>query len=493
MAKTYTSKYLTGQAVDDALDLATTAVQPGDLTVNHFPDFVGPPGAEGPPGADGQDGATGEPGPPGPAAVSAGSGNVLSLGEDDLPFYAGPEAAAVAFTPTATLEAANVQAAIEELDEEKTGVDEFQVLQQQVNDLANTEVTQGQGTYLVSGATVAWVTGYTYLVGAATYRIGGVECASAAQTVTLDAAHETLPRIDVLVLDANGTLSAVAGIPSESPAQPTVEPDAYYVVTLVVVAAASTEPDVVNTNIYTEGSEWTATPSVASITVGSTNNPRTGTVCIEGTNVANGAYLTFVSSVALDPNAQNNLVFYIRNKAGWTTRKSLRLTWYYGTTKRGNSLTVGDGSYGLNTQATGSYQQVVIPMSAFVIPAGLSVDRLRWEIVGSGENIGFYLDDMLLQAGISGQQAPVMLYAGEWLGTRVYTINQIVTYNGDTYIALAASLNENPATSSLWGVVAEESAVTLSAQSTLSPLKIAVVAALPGSPDASTLYFVTGS
>ena len=81
---------LTGKAVDDALDLATTAVQPGDLTVNHFPDFVGPPGAEGPPGADGQDGAPGEPGPPGPAAVSAGTGNVLSLGEDDLPFYAGP-------------------------------------------------------------------------------------------------------------------------------------------------------------------------------------------------------------------------------------------------------------------------------------------------------------------------------------------------------------------------------------------------------------------
>ena len=35
--------------------------------------------------------------------------------------------------------------------------------------------------------------------------------------------------------------------------------------------------------------------------------------------------------------------------------------------------------------------------------------------------------------------------------------------------------------------------VTASAESTVSPIKIAVVTALPGSPDSSTLYFVTGS
>ena len=90
MAETYTSKYPSGQAVDEALDLATTAVQPADLTVNNFPAFIGPAGPEGPPGAAGADGLPGEPGPPGPAAVSTQSGNVLGLGTDDLLFYAGP-------------------------------------------------------------------------------------------------------------------------------------------------------------------------------------------------------------------------------------------------------------------------------------------------------------------------------------------------------------------------------------------------------------------
>ena len=98
MAETYPSKYLTGQAVDEALDLATTAVQPDDLTVNNFPAFVGPEGPPGPVGADGADGLPGTPGeqgPPGPAAVSTDAGNVLSLGADDLPYYTGPDAPTV--------------------------------------------------------------------------------------------------------------------------------------------------------------------------------------------------------------------------------------------------------------------------------------------------------------------------------------------------------------------------------------------------------------
>lgn len=362
-----------------------------------------------------------------------------------------PVAASVSFVPSGALAATNVQTALEELDDEKTALTDFALLQQQVNELASIDAPQGSGTYLVSGATIAWVSGYTYRVGAAIYRIGGVEITSVEQEVTLAAAHETLPRIDVLVLDANGILSTVIGTAGESPAQPTVEPDEYYVVTFVSVAADSTESDVITTNIYTEGTEWTATASAASITVGSTNNPRTGTKSIEGTAVAGNTYVTAVATEALDPNQQNNLVFYVRHKVAWPSQKAIRLTWFNGTAQRGNAFVVGNGAYGLNTQVAGAYQQVVVPMSAFAIPAGLTADRLRWEVTGGGASVGFYLDDWLLQAGVSGQQAPVVLFAGAWIATRVYSVNQIVERNGSSYIALTASLNEDPAASPLWG------------------------------------------
>ncbi|MBI3447226.1 MAG: hypothetical protein HY055_18120 [Magnetospirillum sp.] len=78
--------------------------------------------------------------------------------------------------------------------------------------------------------------------------------AVAAQTVTLSAAHATLPRIDRVVLDrVTGAASAVAGTASASPAAPAVPSGKLPCCQMLVPAAAAA---VLNTNGTDERSPW---------------------------------------------------------------------------------------------------------------------------------------------------------------------------------------------------------------------------------------------
>lgn len=307
----------------------------------------------------------------------------------------GPVAATdVTFTPAGTIEATNVQDAIEELDSET------QAALSAISGGLPTG-TPGIGTYLVSGATIAWQSALIYGVGAASYFLNGVATTSVYQTVTLTAAHATLDRIDVLVLDSTGTLSAVDGTAAASPAEPTVDPAVYLRLGVVYVQANTTVPSLTVTDIYLENAEWTASASAGTIVVNSTNNPRTGTTDIEGTNVAANTYVSLVKPAAgtTDLATQNSLVFYVRLKAAFPSTKAFRVSWYSGTALRGTQVTVSNGLFGFNSATTGSYQQIVIPISAFNMPTGNLVTTLRITVIGSGANVGFYLDDITLISG----------------------------------------------------------------------------------------------
>jgi hypothetical protein len=261
--------------------------------------------------------------------------------------------------------------------------------------------TVGIGTYLVTGATIAWVTGYQYLVGAASYYLDGTAVASAQQSVTLTAAHATLDRIDVLVLDASGTLSAIAGTAAVSPAEPTIDPSVYLRLGIVLVVHNTTAPSITVTDIYLNNAEWTATASAGTINPNSTSNPRSGTKDIEGTAVAANAYVELVKPAAgtVDLGTQNTLVFYVRVKAAFPSAKAFRLGWYSGTALRGAQVTVSNGLFGFNSATTGSYQQIVVPISAFNVPQGNLVTSLRITVIGGGAAVGFYLDDIVLNSG----------------------------------------------------------------------------------------------
>jgi hypothetical protein len=304
------------------------------------------------------------------------------------------------------------------------------------------------GTYLVQGATIAYVSGLTFRIGAATYYVDGVLVTSAEQNVTLDASDPTNPRLDVLVLDASGIADSITGTAAASPAEPSVDPSVYLKLGIVNVAAGVTTIAVTETSIWKEdtGTDWTAVPSGGSIVIASTSNPRTGTKDIEGTAVAAGANVVFtIDSGSLDLATQDKLVFYVRVKAAWPTKKALALTWLAGAVTKGATVTVGNGLYGLNSQSAGAYQQIVVPMSAFSVPAGSAITKLRLEVTGAGASIGFYLDDIITQAGITQGTVSQFRWRGAWASTTAYDQNDAVIRSNVTYLALQPSLNQDPA------------------------------------------------
>jgi hypothetical protein len=301
------------------------------------------------------------------------------------------------------------------------------------------------GTYISTGGSLAWVSGRTYRVGATVYLINGVEYTSLEAEVTLGEADAENPRIDVIALDSNGDLVVIAGTAAAEPALPDVDPTVYCMVTFVYLPAAS-NPDVTSMAIYEEGSEWTVTPSHASIVKDATTTPRTDTKCIDGTAVIPGKYFTAVKSGTFDISAQNNLIFYIHKKAAWPSTRTITLRWYRGGTAIGNAIVVVNGSYGFNSAAYGSYEQIVCPVKSFNVPAGTLADRLRVTLSGTGDAVGFFIDDISLQAGTVVTSNPGMSWAGTWSATVAYARNDVVLRNGGVYVCLEACVNLAPET-----------------------------------------------
>jgi hypothetical protein len=257
-------------------------------------------------------------------------------------------------------------------------------------------------TFLVSGGQVAWESAYTFRVSAASYYIGGLAYASAEDTVTLAAAHATLDRIDVIALDTSGNAVVIAGTAAATPSEPSVDPAAYLKLGIVTVDAATvTPPGLVNVTIYTEAAgtpgEWAWTASGPSIVVASTNSPHAGTKTIEGTNVAAGVYAQGTAAAPVTASSYDHLLLFLKSKAAWNSSRGLLVTLRLGGVLVGASVEIRrSGTYGFDSAITSSYQMVAIPLVAFAVPQGATVDQVRIEDFGGA--IGFYLDDLSLQA-----------------------------------------------------------------------------------------------
>jgi hypothetical protein len=240
-------------------------------------------------------------------------------------------------------------------------------------------------------------------VSAATYYIDGVEYSSVEQTVSLDAANATLDRIDVVALDDTGTVVAVTGTAAAQPSEPGIDSGSQLKLAIVSVPANTTEPpDISSFVVFAEhaGSptEWDWSTSGTGFSVTSTNNPRTGTITIEGTNVASNAYAqALIGSGSLTASSADRLVFFIRSKATWANKRVLKVQLQSSGVLVGNVITISTGAYGFSSSVTASYQQVVIPLVQFAVPASATFNQLRF--TDSGGAIGFYIDDVSFQGG----------------------------------------------------------------------------------------------
>ena len=321
--------------------------------------------------------------------------------------------------------------------------------------LANVPAVPVGADGLLTGGDVVWTGLLNFLVSAATYRLLGVDYSSVQTALTLSAADATNPRIDVIAVDDTGIAVVIAGTPSATPAIPSVDPETQIALSFILVNALATVPaNVTNTNIYLENTEWTSSQVGTHHTLASTSNPFAGTKDIEATAAVANDDVLLVKPAAgtTDLTGFNNLIFYLRFKAVWPNAKSLVVSWLNGSTQIGNAVTVKGGLFNLDAANITTYQQVVIPISAF--NALTVVTTLRLRVTGGGAAIGYYLDNISIQAGlVPAPTIPsnIMINRGAYNSAIAYAVNDVVTSSGGMYIALAGSTNVTPGTNAaIW-------------------------------------------
>jgi hypothetical protein len=302
---------------------------------------------------------------------------------------------------------------------------------------------------LVSGGGVAWISGLTFRVAAATYYIQGVLYASPQTDITLDAADVTNPRIDVFTLTTSSTAVDVTGTPASPAAKPEVNPDTQLEISFAYIAAGATVPtgSAATESIYAEATEWTRATN-GNVTSNSASSPINGAVSILFANAAVGAYIRLTDSADLDLANSSNLVFTIKNAAAWPALSRLNIGWYTnGGALRGQLVSFKPGDYGSSSSSTDA-QQIVIPLGVFGAN-GLAVRRLQMTLAGATVTTQFRLDDISLQAvtGLVVDESKLH-WEGTWNANRLYTLNSVVRTGSPTgvYVAIRANTNANPAT-----------------------------------------------
>ncbi len=297
------------------------------------------------------------------------------------------------------------------------------------------------GNYIVQGGELTWNGGFDYTVSAAEYVIGGVSYASPETDLTLAASDPTNARIDVFTFTTSNTVVIVQGTPAASPAKPELDPTTELEDTFVLVAAASVASPVTNTDIYLESTEWTDVSSSVRIVVNSTNNPFSGTVCIEATAAVAGDTVTLTNGAPIIVGNLSNLTIKLRSKATWASQKRLQFQWRSGVSNVGNAVQIRpSGTYGFVSSTTGVYQAISIPITDFGV--GLSTaDNLLISVVGGGAAFGWYLDEIVGQAGVPGSGSNVdpaadMTFKGAFVSTAAYDAQDVVTSDGSTYVAI---------------------------------------------------------
>lgn len=268
-------------------------------------------------------------------------------------------------------------------------------------------------TQVIVGCGVFWTGGLNFTISAGTYVINGTSYSLSQTNLTLAAADPTNARFDVIALNTSSTAVVIQGTPANPAQIPTVDPATQLYLTAISVPANATTPgNITTTLLYAENvgspTEWNTSSSGTTWNLASTNNPHLGTKCIEATSLTNNGYAQLQKgSGTFDLSTINQLVFYIRSKAAWNANRSITLQFLNAGTQVGNALSFREGSFGFVTSNTTSYQQIVVPIASFNI-GNTPVNQLRFVAAGSGGSaIGFYLDDIYLQAGASIQSTTV--------------------------------------------------------------------------------------
>lgn len=279
-------------------------------------------------------------------------------------------------------------------------------------------ITQQSGKGILTGGAVWSGTGFIFDVTTLTYFIDGVTYGPTAATqVTLDPSDPTDDRIDYIVVDDNGTVSVVTGTPGDPPAAPELAWNEVPI-TFVVVEAGSTTPSIPIDLTYDENTgpptEWAPTTynvsgaQAGTVIFNGSTSPYSGTVDAQatGTNLRRGMRFTRGTDINIQQFGYLALAFRIDTAVLPTAKSPIIRFQNSGGTLIGNNVNLV--TYGLNRNTVGTWQVVVIPVTAF---GNITNVRSLTALVNGAGNANWSMDKIYLSGGIPPQSnlGPIFL------------------------------------------------------------------------------------
>jgi len=226
--------------------------------------------------------------------------------------------------------------------------------------------------------------------------------------ISISSPDSSYDRIDAIVINEDGEIKIISGIPAPSPKKPVLSEDEILIQYALVKAGVSKigESEIV----YENNSQWQTTTyqisgSISgSVNFNSTNNQYNSTSCVS----ANTDYRTGINFTKLtgtiNKSEYGSLSMRVRFNSKPDKNRFLSAQ-IYGTSSNylgtASSNTINLMAYGLDSEIIGSWQHIVVPTIKF----GNKVDTikgLKMRMIGglSASNTSWDLDYILFQTGV---------------------------------------------------------------------------------------------
>ena len=255
-------------------------------------------------------------------------------------------------------------------------------------------------TGIVAGGIVTWLIGLEFIVGAVAFYIAKVFYTLSSSNVVLDAADPSLPRIDLICVDATPQIIVLKGVPAENPQRPTPNTSQLELTEILIPAGATTPGGgtIIADLVYDENVEWVVTSSGVVVNADFTGiTPVHGTKCIDVGTIGNGDTITFTRSAPIEIAQFDKYSKNLKLKAALTKQYTMTVQLLLGGTAVSKEVLIAINN------ATTDWQNMALLLSN-IPSSSATIDgiRLKWLKSGSAvEYQGFYLDFIKLEAGIT--------------------------------------------------------------------------------------------
>lgn len=260
-------------------------------------------------------------------------------------------------------------------------------------------ITENEGTFFTGQAYVIWTgTGLTFDVIWPVYYLDGVAFPAGSDQITLDAADVTDPRLDVIGVDSTGAIK-VTGTPSANPEKPTVDPLTELEITVILIEAGETTPEITDVVVYDENTETTVTSNNVTLNANNTTDPFNGAkhVSLGSFNNLHRVDFTFASEQSIVDLSVAR--FYLKLLSAFASGTYLRISFYDGSLLISSVVNVINGAYNFNRTNVSGYQIISVPFSEFTFSQS-AFTKIRISFAGTNSS-GFRLDYFTLQTGES--------------------------------------------------------------------------------------------